>query len=217
MPAAEPVKTLLQCDFDGTITVEDVSFLLLDAFADGDWRQLLKEYREGRILVGDFNTRAFAMVKASREQLVEYMRRRVLIRPGLPELLASCHHKGFRFVIVSNGLDFYIETILQDQGINGVEVHAAEARFNPKGIEARYVGPEGNVLQDGFKDAYTRLFLGQGYRVIYIGDGYSDFEAAKLAYKVYAIDSLLSYCKQANLGCATFRDLSDIAREIELL
>ena len=36
-------KTLVQCDFDGTITEEDVSFMLLDAFADRDprrWRQL---------------------------------------------------------------------------------------------------------------------------------------------------------------------------------
>ncbi|MBI2979758.1 MAG: hypothetical protein HYY41_02890 [Chloroflexi bacterium] len=57
-------KTLVQCDFDGTITEEDVSFMLLDAFADGDWRRRLKEYEAGRISVGRFNTEAFSMVKA---------------------------------------------------------------------------------------------------------------------------------------------------------
>ena len=34
------MKTLVQCDFDNTIAESDVSFMLLDAFADGDWQQL---------------------------------------------------------------------------------------------------------------------------------------------------------------------------------
>ena len=43
------MKTLVQCDFDGTVTEEDVSFFLLDTFAQGDWRRLLQEYKEGKI------------------------------------------------------------------------------------------------------------------------------------------------------------------------
>ena len=62
MQAEKKVKILVQCDFDGTITEEDVSFLILDAFADGDWRKLLEEYKGGRITVGSFNTRAFNIV-----------------------------------------------------------------------------------------------------------------------------------------------------------
>ena len=61
------MKTLVQCDFDGTITEEDMGFLLLDSFASKDWRRLLTEYREGRMSVGRFNTKAFAMVKADSE------------------------------------------------------------------------------------------------------------------------------------------------------
>jgi len=30
---------IIQSDFDGTITEEDVSFALLDVFAQGDWRE----------------------------------------------------------------------------------------------------------------------------------------------------------------------------------
>jgi hypothetical protein len=57
----ETKQTLVQCDFDGTITHADVSYMVLDTFADGDWRKLLAEYRAGRITVGEFNTRAFVM------------------------------------------------------------------------------------------------------------------------------------------------------------
>ena len=43
MHSNEVKKTIVQCDFDGTITDKDVSFLLLNHFADGNWRQLLDE------------------------------------------------------------------------------------------------------------------------------------------------------------------------------
>ena len=56
MGSTDAVKTIIQCDFDGTITEEDQAFLLLDAFARGNWRQLLTDYREGKISVGNFNT-----------------------------------------------------------------------------------------------------------------------------------------------------------------
>jgi len=139
------MKTVVQCDFDGTITEEDVSFLLLDAFADGSWRQLLEEYREGRISVGAFNARAFAMVKADRQTLLEFMfmSGKVEVRPGFRELLSYCFQRDIRFVIVSNGLNFYIEAILGDMGIDNIEVFAAQSRFNPAGMEVKYIGPDG--------------------------------------------------------------------------
>jgi len=77
------MKTLVQCDFDGTITEKDASFLLLDAFAQGDWRRLLRDYKEHKISVGEFNTRAFAMVKADKATLLEALKGKVKI----------CHRK----------------------------------------------------------------------------------------------------------------------------
>ena len=211
------MKTLVQCDFDGTITEEDVGFLLLDSFASEDWRRLLTEYRESRMSVGYFNTRAFAMVKADRQTLLEFAKNEVRIRAGFHELLDCCRRKGFRFVIVSNGLDFYIEAILRDIGIDNMEVLAAQTHFSPKGIEVKYVGPEGNQVQDGFKEAYIRSFLSRGYRVVYIGNGISDTSPAKQAHHIFATGELLDYCKQTNLNCTPFVDLNDVVRGLELL
>ncbi len=217
MPSTKAIKTLVQCDFDGTITEEDVSFLLLDTFADGDWRQLLAEYRADRISVNHFNTNAFAMLKADKPTLLKFMKGKVRIRSGLHELLDCCQRKGFHFVIVSNGLDFYIEAILRDTGINNIEVFSAETRFTPEGLKVQYVGPEGNQLDSGFKEAYIRLFLKQGYRVVYAGNGASDFPSAKLAEHIFATGELLTYCQEPNLDCTPFADLNDIVRGLELL
>jgi len=217
MPSTEVAKTLVQCDFDGTITEEDVSFILLDTFARKDWRRLLTEYREDRMSVGRFNTEAFATVKTDRQTLLKLVKSKVKIRAGFHELLAHCHRKGFRFVIVSNGLDFYIEAILRDIGVDNIEVLAAQTNFTSKGIEARYIGPEGNQIQDGFKEAYVRLFLGRGYRIVYVGNGISDVSSAKLAYHIFATGELLGYCKETNLNCTPFVDLNNVVRGLELL
>ncbi len=211
------MKTLVQCDFDGTITQEDVSFLILDAFASRDWRQLLTQYREGKISVGYFNMKAFAMVKADKQTLLQFVKSKAKIRAGFHELLAYCHRKGFEFVIVSNGLDFYIETILRDIGMDNIEVFAAQTQFSPSGIDVRYIGPDGNQLEDNFKEAYVRLFLGRGYRLIYAGNGISDLSPARQAHHIFATGELLTYCKEMNLNCTPFIDLNDIIRGLEFL
>jgi len=211
------MKTLVQCDFDGTVTEEDTSFFLLDAFAQGDWRRLLREYREHRISVGEFNTKAFAMVKADKPTLLAALKGKVKVRAGFHELVDYCLEKGFRLVIVSNGLDFYIRAVLKDLGLGNIEMHAAQASFHPEGIEVQYVGPDGKRLEDGFKEAYIQSFLNLGYRVIYVGNGDSDFAPAKYAHYVFATGELLAYCRENNLNYKPFENFIDVVRDIDLL
>jgi len=203
-------KMLIQCDFDGTITEEDVSFTLLDTFASGDWRQLLSEYKEGKISVGCFNTRAFAMVKADRQSLLEAIKGQVKVRAGFHELVVCCRRKGFRLAIVSNGLDFYITATLSDIRIEDIPVFAAQTRFLPEGMQVKYVGPDGEHLPDGLKEAYVSLFLKSGHQVVYVGNGPSDFPAAKRCHHIFARGELLDYCKKANLEYNVFTDFNDI-------
>lgn len=217
LPSTEVMKTLVQCDFDGTITHQDASFLMLDAFASGDWRQLLAEYREGKIAVGHFTTQSFAMIKTDRQTLLDFIKGKVEIRAGFSELLDYCRRKGFQFVIVSNGMDFYIESILRDIGVEHVEVFAARTEFHHGGVEVKYIGPEGNQLQSDFKETYTRLFVKEGYRVIYVGNGISDLPPAKQAHHVFATGDLLTYCQEMNINCMPFNNLDDIIKELELL
>lgn len=209
------MKALVQCDFDGTITEEDVSFLLLDAFAQGDWRRLLRDYKGGRISVGGFNTRAFAMVKADKHRLVGALEGKVQVRAGFHEFVTYCLEKGFRFIIVSNGLDFYIRAVLNDLGLGDVEVYAAQASFHPAGMRVRYVGPDGKRLEDGFKEAYLESFLKLGYSAIYIGNGDSDVAPAKYAHHVFATGDLLAYSKESNLNCKPFQDFRDVVKGLE--
>ena len=204
------MKTLIQCDFDGTITDKDASFFILDAFVEGDWRKLLAEYAERKISVGHFNTTAFNMVKASEPALLKTIEGKIKIRPGLQQLIDYCQRQSFKFVIVSNGLDFYIRSILRNIGLENLEVHAAETIFRPEGLEVRYIGPDGIQLNSDFKEAYTRLFLSQGYRVIYVGNGDSDIYPARLAYHVFAREKLIVRCKETKIKYESFDDLNSV-------
>ena len=211
------MKILVQCDFDGTVTEEDISFFLLDAFAQGDWRQLLREYKEHRMSVGEFNTKAFAMVKADKHKLLEALKGNVKVRAGFHELVNYCLKKGFRLVIVSNGLDFYVEAVLKDLGLRNIEVYAAQASFHPEGMKVQYVGPDGKRLEDSFKEAYTQSFLKLGYKVIYIGNGDSDVAPAKYAHYVFATGDLLAYCRENNLKYKPFETFIDVVKELNLM
>ncbi len=208
-------KVLVQCDFDGTVTEEDASFIILDTFAGGKWRHLFREYQEGGMTVGQFNKKAFSMVKADRDTLLKTISGRVKTRPGFKEIVNLCRKKGFRFVIVSHGLEFYIDEILKDAGIADIEFHAAETDFQPDGLVVRYRGPDGNYLDANVKAAYTEAFLGEGYRVVYIGDGASDMPPVKKSHYVFATGSLLESCKKEKYECTPFTDFYEIIRVME--
>lgn len=211
------MQTLIQCDFDGTITEEDVSFVLLDAHAEGDWRRLLHAYEERRISVAELNTRAFAMVNVDKATLLQTLRGRVRIRAGFNELIDYCRRKDIRFAVVSNGLDFYIEAILRDLGMEDLEVHSGQALFRPEGIGVQYPGPDGRLMDDGFKVAYIRSFLDMGYRVIYMGNGESDAAPASHAHHVFATGQLLRVCREANMHCQPLESFVDAVRCIEAI
>jgi 2-hydroxy-3-keto-5-methylthiopentenyl-1-phosphate phosphatase len=213
------MKTAVQLDFDGTVTVHDISYLLLDAYAGDAWRQHLRDYEDGRINVGTFNRRVFGLVKAGREEMTDFVlgSERLVIREGFADFIGYCRQRGYHLVITSNGLRFYVEAILERLGIRGIEIHASENEFSPKGMKVKYIGPDGLETDDGFKAAYTLSLAGQGYTVVYAGDGKSDIYAARLARHVFATGDLLEKCREEGLACQEFRDFRDILSGAEKL
>ena len=210
-------RKLLQCDFDGTLSVGDISFLILEKYAEGDWRAVLKDYQEGNIPVGDFNNRAFAMVKKDRHTLEKLVRDEGQLRPGLHELVNYCQLHDITVTVVSNGLDFYIKTLLDHNGYGHLDITAARTVFTPAGLDARYYDHHGRELLSEFKESYTRKFISQGYRVYYAGNGPSDIPASRLTAHTFATESLLDYYQREKLPHTPFDDLTDIVKGLATL
>jgi len=213
------MKLAVQLDFDGTVTVEDVSFLLLDTYAGPGWRHYLEDYGEGRISAGVFNKKVFGMVAADKKTMTGFVLSspRVTVRPGFKEFIDFCSQNGIEVIIVSHGLNFYIEAILKKLGLTGLDVHAAENVFSPHGMKVRYLGPDGGELEAGFKEAWTDWLVKRGFSVIYVGDGSSDVLPAAKADYVCAAGALLESRRQENLPCVRFNDFFDVIRGVEAL
>jgi 2-hydroxy-3-keto-5-methylthiopentenyl-1-phosphate phosphatase len=214
------MKTAVQIDFDGTVTLEDVSFLLLDTYVGEVWREYLKEYTSGAIPVGAFNKKVFGLMKADRDTMIEMVLHsaRLKIRAGFKELLEYCERRGFTIAIVSNGLHFYIEAILKYLGVHavkGLEIYAAQNEFYPDGMSVAYIGPDGAELEAGFKEAHTAMLVKKGYRVVYVGNGNSDIYPARLAQYVFATEELLKRCRTDKLECIPFADFFEVIKGLE--
>jgi 2-hydroxy-3-keto-5-methylthiopentenyl-1-phosphate phosphatase len=212
-------KTAVQIDFDGTITLEDVSFLLLDTYVGPKWREFHKEYSAGKISVGLFNKKVFGMMQADKKTMTDLVLSdpTVKVRPGFKELVDYCRAKGYKVMIVSNGLTFYIEALLEKEGIKGLPIAAAENEFFKGGMSVRYVGPDGKEVDTAFKESYTADLRKKGYRVIYMGNGTSDIHPARLAQHVFATQDLVEKCKQDGLAYSPFNDFYDVINTLEKL
>ena len=141
----------------------------------------------------------------------------VKIRPGFKELIDYCKKRGFKVVIVSNGLMFYIEALLKTLCIKDVEIHAADNTFFNGGMDVKYIGPDGKEVDSGFKEVYIKDLRQHGYNVIYIGNGTSDIYPARLAQHVFACEDLLKACKQEDLKHYPFKDFFEVIKVLEAL
>lgn len=207
------MKTLFQCDFDASLTIGEVSHSLLETFAQGDWKKIQADYYGGRITVEECNTWQFAMIKESPETLRDFLLNsgRVVLRPGVEDFFHYGRERGWEFSIISNGLRFYIQVILEDLGFGDIEVIAAETEFRPEGLRLTYLDTNGTSVMSGFKAARAEQQRLRGYdRVFYLGDGMADLPPARHADHVFATSVLLQKCREENLPHTEFKDLFDV-------
>ena len=208
---------IIQCDFDGTITRNNLSVLLREKYARGDWQKIDSDYLHGQLTVEQSNKLQFTLIKEPRERLQEFVRQHIELRPGFVEFVRYCQEISIPFVIVSSGLDFYIEPVLAQIGVPDLELHCGQTSFGRDGIAVSYTDPEGNIINEGFKSKYLTWLRKRGKNVIYLGDGLSDFEAARQADHVFATGHLLDLLSREPVICNEFSDFYDLRRQVRLL
>ncbi len=203
---------IIQCDFDGTIITNNMSLLLREEFATGDWRQLENDYLHGHLTVEQSNMLQFTLIKEPKEKLQEFICQHIKVRSGFLEFVRYCRDTGVPLVIVSSGLDFYIETVLTQIGMQNLELHCGQTAFGKDGIIVSYTDPEGNIINEGFKIKHLDWLKKRDNNITYIGDGLSDLEAARNADYVFATSHLLRLLNNGSIACSAFSDFFDLLR-----
>ena len=205
---------IIQCDFDGTITRNNVGILLRENFARGNWQRIYSDYLHGHLTVEQSNKLQFALIKEPKEKLQEFVRQHIEIRPGFFEFVKYCRDTSTPLVIVSSGLDFYIETVLRGMGMPDLELYCGQTSFCKDGIIVYYYDPEGNSISEGFKKKYLTWLKQRNSHIIYMGDGLSDLEAARCADHIFATGHLLRLLRDEKRPCTIFSDFYNLLHQI---
>ena len=207
-PSVRQVAVL--SDFDGTISPRNVIRSIYEEFASGPWRLTLHRWNRGEIGTRHAMPSIFATMDASRDAMEEYLTT-VSLDPAFPVLLDFCSRRGFVFAILSDGLTWYIELLLKQSGVRDVAVYANDIQFESAGYTFLFPWFQtDNPLRGTSKSAIARAYQEAGYRVVFIGDGLADTDAAEVADVVYARDVLLAYCRERRLPAMEFSSLADV-------
>ena len=213
------------CDFDDTTAVENVAELLLEHFSeDSAWRQLRQQSRDKTISLREYQERAFRNTNASREAMKSRVAAKATLRPYFKELWHYCRGQRIPLAIVTVGLDFYVEALLEREGLGEVPRYTVRTNFTPDGITYEYPYPwdgsgassmevcrQWGTCKCSIVSKYKRL----GHSILYVGDGRSDFCPASISDHVFARSHLAGLCRDNKVLYTEFNDFQDVIRHVE--
>jgi 2,3-diketo-5-methylthio-1-phosphopentane phosphatase/HAD superfamily hydrolase (TIGR01509 family) len=210
------MKQLILCDFDGTVSLQDMGYTLLNRFSSGDWETIDREFSEGKIGSKEAYSRIVKILKGDEEAVYSFIRDHSDIDPYFISFYRYCLEKGIDVKIVSDGLDFYIKTILEIHHLSEIPFYANCSRFlRGKGMDFSF--PHSNEECGLCGTCKKRLV--QNHRkeydsIFFIGDGLSDRCAAQEVDFVFAKDSLYTHCIDQNITCHFFQGFQDILNDL---
>ena len=206
----------MQCDFDDTITIGNVSTAIRTALlTDNKWRQIEEKYLLGEYSVEESNREQFSMMKTTEKDIEDFVLQNVVIREGFENFVKFCEKTNIKFVIVSSGLDLYIKPLVKKLSLGRIDIYSAKSLITPSGINIEYTGPHGNPILNGFKDSFVTHFKSSGNTVVYIGDDRSDINPANHADFIIARSTLAEYMEDNSISYHQFNTFNDVGSKVE--
>lgn len=202
------------CDFDGTITMQDVTNLIWDHYIGPSWREdLLSSYKDGQISHLKIMVDGYKLIRAPKQELLDFVKPQVKFRPGFDVLLAHCRAQQWPMTVVSGGLDFYIEHFLPPE-IRFYSYKAALKECWEVTMPPDIQKVEGEDFKVQVKKKLKALH-GRD-KVIFIGDGRNDFPVASMADRVFAVrgSTLARMCREQNIMFEEFDDFAELTRAL---
>ncbi len=209
-------KIAVLCDFDGTVACDDVGNLLFRTFADPkESRQVVDQWKRGLISSRECLEQEAALASVSREVLNRFIRKRRL-DPYFKDFVDFARRRGMEIVIVSDGLDYYIERMLMRTGLAHIDFYANALHLDDHTLHVRF--PYFDMLDcdscGNCKTYHMEKYKADGYFIVYVGNGLSDRCPSKYADFVFAKGELLDYCRENGLKSTEFQNFRDVEREL---
>jgi 2,3-diketo-5-methylthio-1-phosphopentane phosphatase len=202
---------IVLCDFDGTVSLEDVTDSLLLRFGRPGWDVLEADWREGRIGSLECMAGQVALLDCSPDELEEHLAA-IEIDPHFAAFAEEVARLGWPMTILSDGLDHAITSILARNQLGHLNVVANRLeRVGARRWRLSFPHARAGCASGTCKCAFARR---GGPRVLLIGDGASDFCVASRADLTLARKRLLEHCLDRHLP---HRPVSNFKQALALL
>jgi len=207
-------------DFDGTISKIDVGDSIFRKFADREKidtviSKLLNDEISAKQswlslceIAGDINKDEFDQFISSIE-----------IDRTFNELVDYCKSNDIELFILSDGFDYYINKILEKEGIIGLTIYSNKLTINISGklIPEFPYFDEGCASSANCKRNHIINHSSDEDYTVFIGDGNSDKFTAEFCDFIFAKDDLLKYCERERITYFPFKDFHDVVLKVEQL
>ncbi|MBK8550164.1 MAG: MtnX-like HAD-IB family phosphatase [Ignavibacteria bacterium] len=208
------------CDFDGTITKNDVWINSLGKFVNdkNEFNIICEEMYSGKISSKETGIRHLDLIENfSPEKFDEYLDEET-IDEHFKDFVSYCNDNEFELTILSGGWDYYIEHVLKKENID-VNFFSSKMIWDPvnKKLSSEFDHPDEycrscetckrNILINKTNDLDNEIS-------VYVGDGYSDFCVSGYADIVFAKGKLASHCWKNNITYFDYYDFSDVKRKL---
>ncbi|KAF1047895.1 MtnX-like HAD-IB family phosphatase [Xylophilus sp.] len=208
---AQPLGWSVQCDFDGTISIDDVTDTLLQRFGKPGWQALEDAWERGEIGSRECMKGQVALLDMSDAELRAHLDM-LPIDPHFPAFAAAAARWGMPLSVVSDGIDFAIRHVLARHGLGHLPVIANRLvqtggrswRLDSPWASSACVRASGNCKCERLGE--QRNAHGP---VVFVGDSTSDFCVSGKADFVLAKYRLIDYCRANGIVHAPFVNFAD--------
>jgi len=206
------MKTCVLSDFDGTITSKDGLYSFIENYASNGWEKVEQDWVEGKISSKECLIEEFKLVPNLSEELISEFVKTLSIDETFIDFYNKTVEKGFDFYIVSDGIDYFINKILKKYGIENLNIISNHGEFRGEFFEITFPNDSSRCINNaGTCKCQILSDLRKDYdKIIYIGDGVSDYCAADKADVLFAKSRLLDYCREKGIKCQPFNNFNDI-------
>jgi 2-hydroxy-3-keto-5-methylthiopentenyl-1-phosphate phosphatase len=205
------MKYMFFCDFDGTVTREDVIDRILEEFADPMWREIEQSWVNGEIGSRECLAMQTKLIKAKKQDLLDFVG-----GTGIDETFIDfaryCKSKTIKIVILSDGIDLFINSILNRYGLKDIKVFSNGLAHTNGHFEMFFPYFRKDCLsRSGVCKCkiMEELSSPEGINIL-VGDGRSDFCIARKANLTFAKSSLLDFCRTEKIPHMEHRKFGDI-------
>jgi 2,3-diketo-5-methylthio-1-phosphopentane phosphatase/HAD superfamily hydrolase (TIGR01509 family) len=211
------MKKLILCDFDGTISLRDMGYVLVNQFTSGNLEGIDRDFRERKIGSREAYSRIAKILKGYKSTILNFVQEHSDIDPSFSLFYQYCHEKGIDVKIISDGLDFYIKKILEIHHLSEIPFYANCTYFKKgEGMDISFPHAEEECgLCGTCKKRLIQLHRKEYDSILFIGNGFSDRCAAQEADFAFAKDPLYTYCIEQDIPCHFFKDFQEILSDLK--